>query len=133
MCDYSVVAQNQRDYRAGERLIVTQFGPFTRGMASPGDLDTAVCIRDQACLVVSGLLPWGFRREYNLSKGELNAIFMQLPNREETHRDALMFENGRTILVNDLPLGLKMDVYDPRAIVSSPAVVVEPVLVSVRR
>mgnify|MGYP001606990918 CR=1 FL=1 len=113
MCDYSVVAKNQRDYRTGERLVVTQFGPYTRGTASPDDRTNAVCLRSGACLMISDL-PKEIRESFELSKGELYPIFMQLPNRERNHRDALVFDNGRTILVSKLPIGLAMTVHERR-------------------
>ncbi len=113
MCDFSVVAPNRRDYRPGEELVITQFGRYTRGTASPGDLTTAVCLRSGACLKILEL-PKEIQKSLELPKGELSAIFMQLPNRQNVHRDALMFENGRTILINNLPIGLTMTVYKGR-------------------
>ena len=114
MCDFSVVAENRRDYQAGERLVVTQLGSHTRGTTSPRDRQTAVCLRNNVCLMVHDL-PESIRGQYELpEKGEIRAIFMQLPNRESAHRDALTFENGRTILVNDLPLDLEMSVQEAR-------------------
>ncbi|MEK7537195.1 MAG: hypothetical protein AAB584_02010 [Patescibacteria group bacterium] len=59
-------------------------------------------------------LPKEIQKSLELPKGELSAIFMQLPNRQNVHRDALMFENGRTILINNLPIGLTMTVYKGR-------------------
>ncbi len=54
-------------------------------------------------------LPADIRKRLELPRtGEINAIFMKLPNRDDTYRDALTFENGRTILMNDLPLNLCM-------------------------
>lgn len=114
MCDFSVLAKNQRDYQTGERLVVTQFGAFTRGTASPGDPTTAVCLRSGVCLMIPKL-PKEIRKSFKLPEGELSAIFMQLPNRKRVHRDALVFDNGRTILVNDLPIGLTMTVHERRA------------------
>ncbi len=110
MCDFSVVAERQRDYRSGETLVITQLGHYTRGTTSPGDPATAVCLRSGACLKVQDL-PRAIRWRYDLSKGEVSAIFMQLPNRSGAHRDALFFPNGRTILVNELPLGLILTVH----------------------
>lgn len=114
MCDFSVMAKNWRDYRNGERLVVTQFGGYTRGTASPDDRTTAVCLRSGVCLMIPEL-PKEIRKSFELPEGELSTIFMQLPNRDRIHRDALVFDNGRTILVNDLPIGLTMTVYERRA------------------
>lgn len=113
MCDFSVVAGSQRDYRSGERLVVTQFGTYTRGTASPGDRSTAVCLRSGVCMMIPKL-PKKIRKKLDLPEGELSAIFMQLPNRERAHRDALMFENGRTFLISELPVDLEMTVYERR-------------------
>lgn len=132
MCDFSVLADNQRDYRLGERLIITQFGSHTRGTASPGDRTTAVCLRSGVCLMIPNL-PKKIRKAFELPKGELSAIFMKLPNRERNHRDALVFENGRTILITDLPLDLEMNVYERRPHVLSFAVAPKSVSIVVAR
>lgn len=131
MCDFSVVAKNQRDYRSGEQLVITQLGPHTRGTTSPGDRETAVCLLSGVCMAIPDL-PGAIRRQYGLppGTGEIRAIFMQLPNRDHAHRDALTFENGRTILINALPLDLCMTVQENRARVASAAV--EPSFVRVR-
>lgn len=132
MCDFSVVARNQRDYRPGEQLIVAQFGPHTRGTASPGDRFTAVCLKSGVCLMIPNL-PKGIRKALELPERELSAIFMQLPNRERVHRDALVFENGRTILINKLPLDLEMNVYERRPDIVSVADAPELVAVTATR
>ena len=113
MCDFSVVAKNQRDYRAGEELVITQLGPHTKGTTSPSDLTTAVCLRSGACLLIPEL-PQRIRQDYELPDGGVSAIFMQLPNREYAHRDALVFSNGRTSLMNELPIGLRLVVSQDR-------------------
>ena len=132
MCDFSVVAKNQRDYQAGEKLVVTQFGPHTRGTASPSDPITAVCLRSGVCMMIPEL-PSEIRQQLELPKGELSTIFMQLPNRLNDHRDALVFDNGRTILVNDLPIGLAMTVHGQRAYALSRSTVFQPVSVAAKR
>lgn len=116
MCDFSVIARNQRDYQEGEQLVITQLGPHTRGTTSPSDRKTAVCLRSGVCMVIPDL-PKDIRKRYELPDGELHPIFMQLPNRQNAHRDALVFENGKTVLVNELPLGLRMVVHTNRQIV----------------
>ncbi len=122
MCDFSIMAKNQRDYRSGEQLVITQLGPHTRGTTSPSDRETAVCLRSGVCMAITDL-PRAIRRQYDLpGTGEIRAIFMQLPNRDHAHRDALTFENGRTILVNDLPLDLRMAVQEKRVSVAGTAV-----------
>lgn len=132
MCDFSVVAKNQRDYQRGERLVITQFGLHTRGTASPDDRTTAVCLRSGVCLMISEL-PQKIRKSLELPEGELSAIFMQLPNRDWTHQDALVFDNGRTILINDLPIDLAMTVHNRRADILSGAAVLQPVSVAASR
>lgn len=129
MCDFSVVAQNRRGYRSGERLVVTQFGQFTRGTASPSDRETAVCLKSGVCMMIPEL-PKEIQKKLELPKGELSAIFMQLPNRQRAYRDSLVFENGRTLLINDLPVDLEMTVYERRSDIVSVAVAPEPVLVA---
>src|SRR5688500_14139093 len=103
MCDFSVVAKGQRDYRVGETLMTTQFGPHTRGFAAPADRHTAVCLREGASLRFTDV-PQEIRQRLELpATGPVNTVFQQLPEQAHGHRDALMFENGRTILINDLP------------------------------
>ena len=91
MCNFSVVAKNQRDYRSGEKLVITQLGPYTRGTASLADRETAVCLRS-GCGMSFPNLPAEMRSRLGLPPtGGIPAIFMTLPNRAETYRDAFLF------------------------------------------
>jgi hypothetical protein len=83
-------------------------------MASPSDRNTAVCLRSGVGLSFANL-PEEVRTRYELPGGAISAIFMQLPNREGSHRDAIVFENGRTMLMNNLPLDLAATVEVSRA------------------
>lgn len=107
MCDWSVVAENQRDVVDGENLVITQLGHHTKGTTSPGDPKTAVCLRPGIAVVFSDL-PESIREHLGLAGGANSAIFVQLPREVRGHRDAFTFANGRTILVNGLPVGLSL-------------------------
>ena len=105
MCDYSLHHVKSRPAKVGDKLVTCEFiGTLTRGFASPGDLDVAVCVLPGTELSFSdnvrriGLWAWST----NVIKHK-TAIFRQVnlanPN---AHHDALEFPDGQTALLTSL-------------------------------
>jgi hypothetical protein len=108
MCDYSLHHVKTRPANSGDKLVTHQFvGSFTRGFASPDDLNVAVCLLPGTELSFSGnvrrLRPWPWSKTVISHK---TAIFRQVnlanPN---AHHDALEFPDGQVVLLNALKAG----------------------------
>jgi len=70
---------------------------------SPSRDDCAVCIPPGARLLLHSISP---RLQRRARVGELEGVtFSQLSARENTHRDAVCFQNGYTILLQELQPG----------------------------
>jgi len=121
MCDYSLMNIDNRLAREGEQLITHRFKTGSMGLVSAMDLDHWEEGRH------NGL--WQRIKDYFLFQGEPqpvvcippgarltlhefgpceNATFTQLSPQAHRHRDALVFDNGQTLLVQLLPERQKM-------------------------
>jgi hypothetical protein len=74
----------------------------------------AVCIPPGARLKLSGV-PASLKQQYSLSDSE-EVTFTQLSASSYAYRDAIRFENGKTILLQDLPEGLSAKVVSLAAV-----------------
>jgi len=135
MCDYSLMCFPNRLANEGEDLVVHRFPSGSMGLASPNDLrppdgdgqrrsfwqavkeffnpvDTcavpAVCIPPAARLQLHGIGD-DFRREYSVSSDE-EVTFEELSASVNTYRDAVRFQNGRQVRIQELPEGLEVTV-----------------------
>jgi len=132
MCDYSLHAQPNRLAIEGERLVVHRFSRGSIGLASPSDLQDAkpqpwwswaawfqaqkaelrpicaVCVPPGARLVIREI-PENLQQEFKVSETE-QVTFVQLSADEYTYRDAVRFSNGRTLLLQKLHPGQRVDV-----------------------
>jgi hypothetical protein len=108
MCDYSLHHVKTRPAKVGDQLVTCEFDrTLTRGFASPGDWDVAVCLLPGTELSVSNnlrrirLWPW--------SKNIIDhktAIFRQINlANPRAHHDALEFPDGQIVLLTDLKPG----------------------------
>ena len=105
MCDYSLHNVKTRPAKVGDKLVIREFiDTLKRGLASPEDLNVAVCLLAGTELSFSGnvwrdhLWPW--------SKNAINqktAIFrhINLAN-PRAHHDALEFPDGQIVLLTTL-------------------------------
>jgi len=130
MCDYSLMQYPNRIAKRGEELVTYRFPSGCIGLASPADFDNhpmgsiwrrlecslrgtdscsvpAVCVPPSARLLVREL---GSRlqREYGLGAEEV-ATFEQL-TLESTWRDAIRFEKGCILRLQELSAGLRVRV-----------------------
>ena len=125
MCDYSLHGIRNRLAEEGETLVVLRFYTGSKGLTSPDYLkpheqpkglmailrkivaapskECAVCIPDGAKLVLLGISP-ALQQTYGLCGNE-SATFRQLSADASTYRDAVEFENGVKVRLQDLEEG----------------------------
>jgi hypothetical protein len=125
MCDYSLHGIRNRLAEEGETLVVHRFFTGSKGLTSPDYLqpmerpkgliaafkrilaampnECAVCIPDGAKLILHGISP-ALRRSHDLCAVE-RVTFRQLSAEAATYRDAVEFENGRKVRLQDLEEG----------------------------
>ena len=130
MCDYSLHGIRNRLAEEGEILVVHRFFTGSKGLTSPEYLKPpapskgvfaalkkflavepqvcAVCIPDGAKLVVRGI-PSRLMEAYGLTADE-TVTFRQLSADAHTYRDALEFQNGVKIRLQELEDGQEVDV-----------------------
>ena len=103
MCDYSLHLVASRPARVGDKLVSTRFpGTITRGFASVGELNVAVCLLPGTELAFekqvqceTGILSWRL--------GHTLAVFRQINKRQSNvHHDALEFPDGEIVLLTHL-------------------------------
>lgn len=133
MCDFSLDFRNTRLAVKGEQLFIHRFDTESNGLASradflaarpgfikrfahffmrPGEknpLDLpALCVPPGARLRISGIPKW-IQEKYKVSAVE-DVIFTQVTHEPFEHRDAVRFSNGRTLLLQRFPEGIRFEV-----------------------
>jgi hypothetical protein len=134
MCDYSLHNVNQRLAVEGEPLQVYKFPSGSLGLASPAELRPtaispqgrtnwwqtikawfsvpppvcAVCVPPGARLVLRDV-PQSLQQRLGVGTEE-EVTFVQLRPELTGYRDAVRFQNGKEILLQQLPVGLEVDV-----------------------
>jgi hypothetical protein len=130
MCDYSLHGIENRLAVEGEVLVVHRFQTGSKGLTAPSYLRTeskprkfltlltetfvnpikecAVCIPDGAELIMTGISP-GFQFSNGVSATEV-VIFRQQSNEDATHRDAIEFNNGIIVTLQELEVGQRVGV-----------------------
>jgi hypothetical protein len=106
MCDYSLEQVANRAAKIGEKLVSTQFGnAFTRGFASAGEPDVAVCLLpgtelrfdcDVECDHSLALFP---RKKLRENMARFRQINLHSPYE---HHDALELPSGKIVLLTRL-------------------------------
>jgi hypothetical protein len=140
MCDYSLQGLPNRLAVESEQLVTHRFRTQSMGMASPLDIAAscrprpqtgghrswwsalkhwldpqmqldqvpAVCIPPGARLLMDQI-PHGLRQEFALDVVE-DVTFVQLSADSNRHRDAILFGNGRKVLLQAFPEGICFEV-----------------------
>src|SRR5262250_229738 len=117
MCDYSLAGMPNRLAVEGEELVVHRFATGSIGLSSPCPSQsrwwfprqtTAVCIPPGARLRLHGI-PKGSRRRWHVGITE-EVTFTQLSATPYQFRDAVRFDNGTEIRLQDLNEGMRVDV-----------------------
>ena len=112
MCDYSLHALATRPAKVGETLISTTFrGTSTRGFASEGEPEVAVCMLPGTELAFAQNVKydnrWIWTRTSAFRVGKFNSID---PHLRERHHDAIEFPDGSYVLVTQLCPGQRATV-----------------------
>jgi hypothetical protein len=139
MCDYSLMAVPNRLAREGEELVAHRFPTGSLGLASPADLKRAVdppppvrrslwraaaeffnppksepvpavCIPPGARLLLQDI-PVRLQQELCLRPVE-RVTFTQISAAVNSYRDAVRFENGREVRLQELREGQRVRVLD---------------------
>lgn len=139
MCDYSLMGVPNRLAREGEVLIVHRFITGTLGLACPSDLIqtpapcdarnrtfwaavkeffkppqrkpvAAVCIPPGASLMLRDI-PVNLQNKLGVSSDE-QVIFTQISARADEYRDAIRFNSGREVRLQELREGQRVEVLD---------------------
>jgi hypothetical protein len=138
MCDYSLCGIPNRLAVEGEELVVYRFSTGSMGLASPADLKpqglvepapsrgiwsqlkrvllggagrkvvAAVCIPPGAYLILKDL-PEEVRRQWRVESNE-GVVFVQTSANVNSYRDAIQFQDGSLIRLQDLREGLRVEV-----------------------
>ena len=130
MCDYSLHGIRNRLAKEGEVLVVHRFFTGSKGLTSPeytkptaqpkGWVATlkkffaaetqacAVCVPDGAKLMVYGI-PLSLQAAHGLSSNEA-VTFRQLSLEVHTYRDALEFQNGVIVRLQELHDGQRVEI-----------------------
>lgn len=139
MCDYSLMGIPNRLATEGEELVAYKFPTGTMGLASPTDLRKcfevkptgrigfwgyvremlgtpmkpivpAVCIPPGARLIFENI-PDDLQRVFGVGP-TASVIFTQITANANRHRDAVRFDNGREVLLQELAEGQRVLVLD---------------------
>ena len=117
MCDYSLAGLPSRLALEGERLVVHRFPTGSLGLASPcpsrsrlwsAKQTPAVCIPPGARLLLRDI-PKGLQQQLSVGGAE-EVAFVQRSATPYQFRDAVRFNNGREILLQQLQCGQQVDV-----------------------
>ncbi len=106
MCDYSLEMYSSRPAREGERYVTTRFPSGSMGLTAPGQPGTAVCMACDTRLALNGI-PAELAARHGLGEHEV-ATFIRLDS--GVYRDGLRFENGVELSLQQIPVGVAMEV-----------------------
>lgn len=115
MCDYSMHAVSTRPAKIGDKLVTAEWNMTpTRGLVSPEDPDTAVCLLPGTEVSfakpakIKGLSVFSFPK---VATSSCVARFRKLDVKKSyAHHDAFEFADGRTVMVSDLETGQQVTV-----------------------
>ena len=104
MCDYSLEMYGSHPAREFERYETTRFPSGSIGLASPGDCSAAVCIQYDTRLQLDRV-PVSLQTSLGIGP-TAEAMFIRLDN--GAYRDAVRFDNGKTISLQQLHTGVSV-------------------------
>ena len=105
MCDYSLEMYGSRPAREGERYVMTRFPSGSMGLAAPGQPGTAVCMACDTKLAISDI-PAELAARHGFAERE-EATFVRLDS--GVYRDGLRFANGIELSLQQIPVGVSME------------------------
>ena len=104
MCDYSLEMYGSHPAREFERYETTRFPSGSIGLASPGDCSAAVCIQYDTRLQLDRV-PVSLQTSLGVGP-TAEVTFMRLDH--GAYRDAVRFDNGKTISLQQLHTGVSV-------------------------
>jgi hypothetical protein len=104
MCDYSLEMYGSRPAREFERYETTRFPSGSIGLASPGDCSAAVCVQYDTRLHLERI-PTSLQASLGIGPSA-EATFVRLDH--GAYRDAIRFDNGKTISLQQLHSGVSV-------------------------
>ena len=136
MCDYSLCGLPTRLSVEGEELVVHRFSTGSMGLACPADLRVdlpletrrqslwqriknffeeprgpvvpAVCVPPGAQLILKNI-PVDLQRRWHVPESQ-GVMFVQISAEINSYRDAIQFDDGRQLRLQDLREGLRVKV-----------------------
>ena len=112
MCDYSLHVITSRPAKVGDKLISTRFPQnSTRGFASVGDRNVAVCLLPGTELAFEREVQRDTGMVFGWKLGHSVAKFQHVnKGQSNVHHDALEFPDGKTVLITHLCEGQRATV-----------------------
>ncbi len=104
MCEYSLELYRSRPARKGERYVTHRFPTGSIGLTAVGDRSTAVCVAPDMRLRLQGL-PKGVQDWFSVGPEE-DVSFVRLDREPNRYRDAVKFDNGVEVLLQDIGSGV---------------------------
>lgn len=104
MCDYSLELYQSRPARTGEKYVTHRFPSRTVGFVAPGDCQTAVCMAADTKLQLARI-PVELRDKFDVGE-TAQATFVRLDRNAYQHRDAIRFDNGAEVTLQELGAGV---------------------------
>lgn len=104
MCDFSLETYRSRPARVGERYDTQRFPSGSIGLISPGDANTAVCLACDARLRLENI-PQDLQQRVGVSD-TADVTFTRLET--GPHHDAVRFDNGMEVTLQQLGLGVRV-------------------------
>lgn len=108
MCDYSLELYRSRPAQEGETYRSYRFPSHTVGFVSEGDTETAICMACDQRLRLEGL-PESVQKACGVG-ANADATFTRLET--AAHRDAVLFDNGAEISLQQLGPGVTATLTD---------------------
>lgn len=108
MCDYSLETYRSKPALKGEKYEVTKFNSGSKGLASPGNCSTAVCVPYDTRLRLEHI-PEDLQKRFGVGPVE-EVTFVQVDH--GPYRDGIVFANGTTTSLQHLSLGITAIVTD---------------------
>jgi hypothetical protein len=104
MCDYSLEFYRSRPAAREEQYTLQRFPSGTMGFTAGRDCETAVCIPADAHLRLEGIGET-VQRTFAVRPVE-EVVMTRMETGANAHRDAVMFSNGREVLLQNLNAGV---------------------------
>ena len=102
MCDYSLEMYESRTAQESEIYVTTRFPSGSIGFTAPSDCSTAICVSYGTKMTLENL-PLHLQQELGVSSIE-SVVFARVEG--NFHHDGVRFENGQTVLLQKLGVGV---------------------------